>query len=35
MSYLPESIYDLIDSKGPEKRLEMIAETGVKMIEAV
>jgi hypothetical protein len=35
MTYLPESIEDLVKSKGELRRNEMLAETAVKMLEAV
>jgi serine/threonine protein kinase len=35
MTYLPESIDDLVNSKGPEKKDEMILEVAVKMLDAV
>ena len=35
MTYLPHSINDLVNSKGPEHKEEMIYEVSVKMIEAV
>ncbi len=35
MTYLPESIDDLIKSKGEHKRNEMLAEAAVKMLDIV
>ncbi len=35
MTYLPESIEDLVKSKGELKRNEMLSETAVKMLDAV
>ncbi len=35
MKYLPESLEDLIKSKGEGKREEMLASTAVKMLEVV
>jgi len=35
MTYLPESIEDLVKSKGELKRNEMLSDTAVKMLDAV
>ncbi len=35
MTYLPESLNDLINSKGPERKDSMISDVAVKMLDAV
>ena len=35
MNYLPESLEDLLKSKGEQKKNEMLAETAVKMLDVV
>jgi serine/threonine protein kinase len=35
MNYLPESIEDLLKSKGEHKRNEMLAETAVQMLDVI
>jgi hypothetical protein len=35
MKYLPESLHDLIESKGEGMRDKMLASTAVKMLEVV